>query len=264
MAVAFAACAYPEIQIREDSSSKASSSKQSSSMSSGAGGMGGMGGAGGMATSSSSQAGTAGGGAGGPECVLLADPSQCPPSEKCSLEVSSGEIKCLPAGNKPIWSKCFQDADCDVDLWCDLRFSACKPVCIGAGDCPGGGECLVAITAMNQVIQGIKHCTSNCQPSSGKPCKLTDGVTCIYLGSSEFDCALSWNKSLGSACMNHEECGVGSGCINDGGGSECTKWCQPVGFVAVSGPCGTPSCCNGFDPKIFHKNIQVGACTGCL
>ncbi|MFP6687663.1 MAG: hypothetical protein VB934_23285 [Polyangiaceae bacterium] len=258
-AILIAACAYPEVNYR-DPDKTSSSSRQSSSVTSGPGGMGGSGGA----TVTTSTTATGGAGGGGPaECVLLGDASQCPSNQKCSLEIATGKIQCLTKGTKERWEKCFTDADCDANLWCDLYLQVCKPVCFGAGNCTevGEGECVSALNSMGQAIPGIRHCTSNCQPWNGKPCAVTDGVTCVMWAQSEFDCAVSGGKGQCATCTADVQCAVEMACVQDGSESKCKRWCDDVGPFPSS--CGFASNCYGLNPKTHHGSSEVGVCNDC-
>jgi hypothetical protein len=260
-AILIAACAYPEVNYR-DPDKTSSSSKQSSSVTSGPGGMGGMSGSGGATVTTSTTA-TGGSGGGPAECVLLGDASQCPSDKKCSLEIATGKITCLTKGTKERWEKCFTDADCDANLWCDLYFRVCKPVCFGAGNCTevGEGECVPALNSMGQAIPGISHCTSNCQPWNGKPCAVIDGVTCVMWAVDEFDCAASAGKSECAACTFPDECAVGYGCFGSNNNYQCKRWCDDVGLPPST--CGIVSTCYSLDPKTHHGSSEVGVCNDC-
>lgn len=254
----YAACGFPDFQYQSSdggSSSTSTSGGGGGQPPTGGGGQGGTGTGG----TSSGQAGQ--GGSGG---CALGDIGACGQGSKCTIvDTATGQIGCGMAGPKQPWQKCNGDADCVDGSWCDLELLACKPFCSNAGDCVFNngnftGECVPAKRGNGSPIGGsAKHCLSGCDPRSGAPCDTTGSVTCIYVGSGNFDCAVSQNTVEGFACNSDPACAPGLVCVGPPNDAYCRRWCSPPELF--SSDCSLASC-NSLNPQIFYEGAEYGVC----
>ena len=215
----------------------------------GRGGVGGVGGVGG-----------AGGAGGAAACATSADlgtTGLCGADMKCTVtDEATGAVGCTTAGAQPHWEPCRDDGGCADGDFCDLRGRVCKPFCANANDCAAfDGECLPAMRepmAMPAEIPGAKTCISMCDPKVGSPCALGLGASCIWLGMSDFDCALVQGSSEGDPCSSQYDCAAGLACVGT-----CEEWCEPPG--GFPGNCSILGC-GSVNPQIFYMGVEQGVC----
>jgi hypothetical protein len=226
----------------------------------GTGGSAGSGGTGGSATGTPSGTGGSptgtptGSGGGGGGCVLGTEEG-CDPDFKCSvIDVNTGATGCVGAGERPAWSSCQSDSQCQTGTWCDLLLGVCKPLCPNTG-CDNNGECLPAEHG-NGTIPDLFVCTANCEPDQATPCVQDYGpVTCGRVGGG-WDCQQSGNGGTGSSCGDDGDCAPGLLCTAQGA---CWEWC----LIGQGGTCttGTGTYCSAVVPPANHDNGEYGVCT---
>ena len=243
-ALAFAACAFPDIEFRTDDTS-------SSGAAPGTGGMGAGPTTGGMGTGAT-------GGDGGQGGCTLGDDSSCSPDKKCTVvDTVTGQTGCGVAGDRPAWTKCFSDADCDHGLYCDGATQVCHPFCVNSGECTGNpAQCVPARSTPSTNIPNARVCAADCHPIELSPCDASFGaVTCYRTSGNYFDCAASGGVQKGFACNGSPDCAPGMLCAASGmDPAVCGSWCTPV-----SDFCGI-GVCVGLTPEPIHQGIEYGYC----
>ncbi|HHH27046.1 MAG TPA: hypothetical protein ENK57_01685 [Polyangiaceae bacterium] len=245
VALAFAACAFPSIDFRPADEDDGNTSSTSSS--GGAGGTGGVGGA-----------PSVGGTGGTIATCVVGDPNSCPLGSKCSYDELSGTIDCVVAGNRPAWTRCASDGDCETGTFCDGVTAVCHPVCQSAAQCgTTASQCILATDTAGMTIPGFRVCTSNCSPFDASPCSDAAGnTTCYYNpGGSYWDCTKTVGLTQDSNCNGEQQCGRGLVC--EAGSNTCLPWCVPVGDVFCS---GISSVCAGVNPMISWEAQEIGIC----
>jgi len=253
--LSYVACGFPDFQYEtQGGGGTTASGAGGGGHTSSGGGIGGSG----AGSSSNGQAGQGGG-----DCAL-GDIGACGSGSKCTVvDLGSGQVGCGMAGPKQLWQKCGSDGDCADGSWCDLEWLVCKPFCNNVNDCVFGGgdftgECVAAAQADHTPLPGsAKTCVPNCDPKTAAPCDTNGSVTCIYVGSGNFDCALSQNLAEGTACGPDSDCAPGLACVGPQGNRYCYAWCSPPGYT---GECGIWAC-NGLNPKISYEGEEYGVCS---
>lgn len=184
----------------------------------------------------------------------------CTSEQKCTIvDEVNGTWGCGVAGARGPWSRCFTDADCAENLWCDHTTETCKPICHGAGHCPPGAQCIPAEAGAGGTIPNFTVCTSHCHPQNVGPCHSDHGATnCVYrVNLAEFDCWASLNFPVGAACADSFECAAGLLCAGD----QCWAWCGEFGIL---NPCDwigfDPRFCVHLSPVVWRDGQEFGAC----
>lgn len=249
----FAACAFPEFNYLGDD-------EASGGMGGTASVVGGFGGGGApMTTTTTTTAGGEGGGGAPPlpcEAANLGLTGLCPGNQKCTvIDPSTGEVGCATAGSKLIWQLCVDDSDCQDGHFCDLNRNVCKPFCRNGDDCSAfGGECVFAEQADDgpPIPGGVKTCLSMCDPKTGAPCATTQSGTCIFIESSQFDCARSLGNNFQDTCNEQADCAARLACVS----GYCDRWCAPVGQAYA----GCIFNCGSLSPEIYFMGVEQGSC----
>ncbi|MCA9623380.1 MAG: hypothetical protein KC731_30375 [Myxococcales bacterium] len=245
-ALAFAACAFPDIEFRTDDTTSSSGAAP------GTGGMGAGPTTGGMGTGAT-------GGDGGQGGCVLGDDSSCSPSDKCTvIDTATGETGCGGKGSTPPFAICGSDADCQSGHYCDGITRVCHPFCVNSDTCAGTEAlCRSAVTATNTPIPNVRVCSADCHPLNLTPCNPSKGqVTCyrnIFDNNNFFDCAASGGDTLNASCMGSRDCAAGLLCAGDP--PVCRPWCDNVG----SG-CGTLLECFPLQPTAVYHGQEYGVC----
>lgn len=241
VALGFAACAFPSIDflpVDEDDGDPSSSSSA-----------GGIGGAGGVAA--------AGGQGGTIATCVVGDADSCPSGSKCSYDEVTGTIDCVVAGNRPAWSRCVSDGDCEPGTFCDGVTEVCHPVCQSAAQCDSpASQCIPATDTTGMGVPGFKVCTSNCNPLTANPCSNQHGnTTCYYNpGGSYWDCIKTVGLATGTGCNGPTDCARGLVCPAS---NMCMPWCASVGDPFCD---GFNTFCYGANPMISWQGQEIGIC----
>lgn len=199
-------------------------------------------------------------------CKLVAPQCGCPDGEMCAIN-GTGVTEChSPPGTKQVDEECTGLYSCVPGALCTLVSSStsiCTAYCDSDAQC-GGGLCLIQLNDPQNpgsVLPGVTLCSDDCDPVTGVGCPGGLGLGC-QLGQQQDGamqvftvCNGSGNGGQGSTCTNNESCLPGYGCFNVGGTNECLQYCKPP-----NGLCSGGATCLSFDPQLFYKGVEYGAC----
>lgn len=182
----------------------------------------------------------------------------CPPGEKCTVEISNWTHKCVDVMDDPaqLDEPCAIDSirgevdNCDIGLFCfdvDMEgHGKCFALCHGSQAspaCPDSLECsLTADAVLNLCIRPCNPLAQDC-PVSGDVCNAANDFAPGIFGT-HFYC---WNQivdevhtgELNSPCDATNQCGKGLVCLLASAAIECTNTacCQPVCDTKVPNNC---------------------------
>jgi hypothetical protein len=245
----YAACAYPELDYRDEDDTATS-----------------------MSVAGSGGAAAASGGMGGAPACDLYNPGSCGRGQKCAVvDVALGApagLGCVEAGPRAAWTRCLANEECAEGLWCEDYTAVCKPICANGNQCGTGAQCVEARRGdvpEPVPIPGLRVCTSHCDPSNGMPCDDAQGLTTCYYDTDlvEFDCASSQGLSSGAVCDHPiHACDRGLICVFDEafGDSFCYEWCTPPDQTQATCTGNLDSCYPFFSPTIEREGTPYGAC----
>lgn len=210
----------------------------------------------GGATSSSTGAGGSGGSGGSGVCdaSTIGTTIGCPAGSKCSAtSPPNGPPGCVPAGNRPAWSECTVDTQCQAGTWCDLVRKVCKPVCSNAA-CPTSGSCIPAPSGNGGNVANVMVCVADCEPVGATPCNQSQGDVACVRTPDGLDCMESGSVAKLGSCTSDYRCAPGLVCYAN---SYCEEWCTiggndcPGGYFCVS-----------LNPQVMSGdgNTEYGVC----
>lgn len=188
-------------------------------------------------------------------CKLVTPQCGCAGMEQCSLN-DTGMRHCIPAGTVSIGGACSDVAGCAPGGLCagSPNVNRCLQFCNDDGDCISGGRCVIELVDGNdQPIPNVTLCSEICDPilATGCPvpgtgCQPAEGYTiCVDSGAGgDLD-----------PCTRNADCAPGFGCIDNGTGVVCLKWCN---LNADACPFGT--FCNGLNPPLVVGGTTYGIC----
>lgn len=195
-------------------------------------------------------------------CKLVSPQCGCDGGDMCAIN-GTGDRECHAPGDKQIDQECTGLYSCAPGSLCTLVSSSksiCTAYCDSDAQC-GGGLCLIQLNdpqSPGDVLAGVTLCSDDCDPVTGTGCPAGLGLGC-NLGQQADGamtvftiCGGSGNGAQGATCTDNEDCAAGSGCF---GANGCLKYCKPGSPVC---PAGTT--CLSFDPQLFYKGVEYGAC----
>ena len=189
-------------------------------------------------------------------CRLRAPQCGCGEGEMCTLDVSTRDLGCVPAGTVPPGALCDSTSDCTPGFGCTGRLGSPAGVC--RAWCEGNAECDDApCVALNETPLAAT-CAPTCDPvfdqgcPGGLHCHLAVFVDVTGRSVGYTQCAPSGSVGLGGFCQSRVDCVTGTDCVS----SRCLRVCR----LTDGAGCASGQVCARRTTDFVIEGVNHGAC----